>query len=222
MAESIDELKTVAQFIAEKIEEGVLTGDFPLGTRLVQTQLSEMFGVSRLPVRDALHILEQKGLVIQLPRKGVIIRPINLKEIENLFELREVLETYSAAISIPYLVQTDIDELQSLIAQQDSCQGQLLRTIDTDEQFHDKLLSHCENEELMDTLHNTWRKIRVYRAFIHRLDSFNDESVQSHKNILHAITSHKPDRAVQFLKESIIRAKNRSVKLISYHEQFTE
>ncbi|MCF8565159.1 GntR family transcriptional regulator [Alicyclobacillus tolerans] len=215
MAESVDGLKTVAQLIAEKIEEGILNGNFPLGMRLVQTQLSEMFGVSRLPVRDALHILEQKGLVVQIPRKGVVIRPVNLKEIENLFELREVIESHAASVSIPHLTPGDIQELEMLINQQATCQDQVLHTIDIDEQFHDKLLCHCENEDLTEILHSIWRRIRVYRAYVHKVERWNDESILSHKNILQAIQNGDSNGAVQYFKASVEQTKNRFVELIS-------
>jgi len=68
----INELKNVAQFIAQKIEEMILVGTLAPGQHLVQTDIAAQFGVSRLPVRDALKILEKRELAVTQPRRGVI------------------------------------------------------------------------------------------------------------------------------------------------------
>jgi len=66
----INELKNVAQFIAQKLEEMILIGTLAPGQHLVQTDIATQFGVSRLPVRDALRILEKRELAVTKPRHG--------------------------------------------------------------------------------------------------------------------------------------------------------
>ncbi|MDI1249832.1 MAG: GntR family transcriptional regulator [Lacunisphaera sp.] len=215
---SINELKNVAQFIAHKLEEMILTGELAPGQHLIQTDIATQFGVSRLPVRDALKILEKRELAVTQPRRGVIVRPLNLQEVSDLYELRRLLESHAFTRSVRNLTEQDIADVEAILQRQESfSMGQFIQILDLDEQFHIKLCSRCENEEIKSSLVKIWSRIRVLRSLERDWDDWNKNSVKSHRGILAAIRAQDYKKARQLLEEGIDRAENKitaSVKAV--------
>lgn len=207
---SIKELKNVAQFIAHKIEEMILTGQLAPGQHLVQTDIATQFGVSRLPVRDALQMLQKRELAVELPRRGVIVRPLNLQEVRDLFELRRLLESHAFARSVKNFDEPDLAEAESIIKQQEAMQmDQFLALLEVDEKFHIKLCSKCGNEEIKTQLARIWNRIRVLRSLERDREDWNRSSVKSHRAILAAIRAGNFKKARTLLEEGIDAAEEK-------------
>jgi len=203
----INELKNVAQFIAQKIEEMILVGTLAPGQHLVQTDIAAQFGVSRLPVRDALKILEKRELAVTQPRRGVIVRPLNLREVRDLYELRRLLEGHAFSRSVKNFDDADIAETEAILKRQESLtMGEFIQILDLDERFHIKLCSRCDNEEIKAYLAKIWSRIRVLRSLERDWEDWNKNSVKSHRGILAAIKAEDYRKARQLLEDGIDRA----------------
>jgi DNA-binding GntR family transcriptional regulator len=203
----INELKNVAQFIAQKLEEMILTGALAPGQHLVQTDIAAQFGVSRLPVRDALRILEKRELAVTKPRHGMVVRPLNVREVADLFELRRLLESHAFARSVKNFNAADIAEAEAIIKRQEALtMGEFIQILDLDERFHIKLCSRCENAESRAYLAKIWSRIRVLRSLERDWEDWNKHSVKSHRAILAAIKAEDYKKARQLLEDGIDRA----------------
>ncbi len=203
----INELKNVAQFIAQKIEEMILVGTLAPGQHLVQTDIATQFGVSRLPVRDALKILEKRELAVTQPRRGVIVRPLNLREVRDLYELRRLLEGHAFSRSVKNFDDADIAETEAILKRQESLtMGEFVQILDLDERFHIKLCSRCDNEEIKANLAKIWSRIRVLRSLERDWEDWNKNSAKSHRGILAAIKAEDYRKARQLLEDGIDRA----------------
>ncbi len=203
----INELKNVAQFIAQKIEEMILVGTLAPGQHLVQTDIAAQFGVSRLPVRDALKILEKRELAVTQPRRGVIVRPLNLREVRDLYELRRLLEGHAFSRSVKKFEDADIAETEAILKRQESLtMGEFVQILDLDERFHIKLCSRCDNDEIKAYLAKIWSRIRVLRSLERDWEDWNKNSVKSHRGILAAIKAEDYRKARQLLEDGIDRA----------------
>lgn len=203
----INELKNVAQFIAQKLEEMILAGTLAPGQHLVQTDIAAQFGVSRLPVRDALKILEQRELAVTQPRRGVIVRPLNLQEVHDLYELRRLLEGHAFSRSVRNFEAAEIAEIDAILKRQEGLtMGQFIQILDLDEEFHMKLCARCENEEIKAYLAKIWSRIRVLRSLERDWEDWNKNSVKSHRGILAAIRAEDYKKARQLLEDGIDRA----------------
>ena len=95
--------KTRTQLVVETIREKILSGEIQAGQPLRQAALAEELNVSRIPVREALLQLEAEGLVIFEPHKGATATELNAEHVDELFELRAMLEAELLAASIPNL-----------------------------------------------------------------------------------------------------------------------
>jgi DNA-binding GntR family transcriptional regulator len=104
--------RTVAEQTTDEIRRRILAGEFKDGDPLRQDLLAEELGVSRIPVREALQRLEGEGLVVHQPHKGAVVTALSLQEIEELFDLRALLEPELMRLAVPRMTPKDLDEIQ--------------------------------------------------------------------------------------------------------------
>jgi len=137
--------RTLSAAIVEQLRSDILAGTYAAGDQLRQDALAASFQVSRIPVREALFQLEAEGLVLIEPHKGAIVSAFSLEEIDDVFDLRVMLEPRMLAQSAPLLTPQDFAEVSTLdaefkgaIAEQDVAQwGQL------NARFHLALYRHA-------------------------------------------------------------------------------
>lgn len=118
--------RTLASAIVEQLRRSILAGEHAAGSQLRQDALAAAFGVSRIPVREALFQLEAEGLVRIEPHKGALVAGFDMQEIDDVFDLRALLEPRLLQRSAPRLTAADFDAAAGLdaafaaaIAQQD-------------------------------------------------------------------------------------------------------
>jgi DNA-binding GntR family transcriptional regulator len=104
--------RTLSAAIVEQLRQGILSGHHAAGTQLRQDALAAEFGVSRIPVREALFQLEAEGLVRIEPHKGAVVASFSLEEIDDIFDLRVLLEPRLLAVSVPQLTAADLAEIE--------------------------------------------------------------------------------------------------------------
>ncbi|MBP2300733.1 GntR family transcriptional regulator [Azospirillum picis] len=112
--------RTLSAAITEQVRQGILNGSHPAGTQLRQDALAELYGTSRIPVREALFQLEAEGLVRIVPHKGAIVSDLSLDEINDVFDLRGILEPRMLAQSAQSFtpeVFAQLDALQARFAE---------------------------------------------------------------------------------------------------------
>src|SRR5699024_10282630 len=97
--------------VCSVLRKAILKGELQAGERLVQAQLAEAIGVSRMPIREALRTLELEGLVVMEPHKGAVVRPISKEDIEEIYELRIALEPLALKKSVPNFTKQDLETL---------------------------------------------------------------------------------------------------------------
>ena len=108
--------RTLSAAIVEQLRSGILDGTYAAGTQLRQDALAATFDVSRIPVREALFQLEAEGLVLIEPHTGAIVSAFSLDEINDVFDLRVLLEPRMLAQSVPLLTPKDFAEVSALDA----------------------------------------------------------------------------------------------------------
>ncbi|EHM03353.1 transcriptional regulator, GntR family [Acetobacteraceae bacterium AT-5844] len=108
--------RTVAGAILDEIRRRILDGSFAAGAQLRQDTLAEEFGVSRIPVREALFQLEAEGFVRILPHKGATVSSLSVEEVAEAFELRALLEPRLLRHSAPRLTEADYAAIDAVLA----------------------------------------------------------------------------------------------------------
>lgn len=205
----------------EYLKAGIFSGRFRPGVRLAEEHLAEELGVSRTPVREALHKLEQDGLIEPLESRGFCIPNDSPEEIKDLFELRTVLEGYALKIICERITDEQIVMLEEIIEKADDA----LRRKRIDEVFQWNTLFH-------DTLHNLLADKRRFYSMIvnmrkyvlrYRKDTLQylgaaKRASDGHRQILLALKLKDPELCERVMRNHIGQSKedtlqaNREVK----------
>jgi DNA-binding GntR family transcriptional regulator len=99
--------------VHDVIRAGILSGEFPEGSRLVEQQLADRFGTSRGPVRTALQELERSGLVVSIDRRGTFVRSIEASDVEEIFSLWDVIFAFAVRRAIARITPEDREWLKA-------------------------------------------------------------------------------------------------------------
>lgn len=175
--------KTIRRKVYEYLREKLLNGEIPPHEHLIEAKIAKEIKTSRTPVREALHNLELEGLIESIPRIGYIVKPISKEEVEEICEIRSVIEMLGARWamekSYPKLIQ-ELEENLSLTEKKISEEGPKA-FIEMDAQFHEIIARHSKSQRLLELSQTLRRHMLRYRI----------ESIYSMENVLRALEGHK-------------------------------
>lgn len=137
--------RTVSAAVAESLRQRILNGELAPGIQLRQDALAEEFGISRIPIREALLQLEAGGLVKIVPHRGAVVAGLSVEEVEDIFQLRLQLEPPLLALSAPRFTRADYKGLRALTEEYGAAleAGQIERWGELNRRFHLDLLRHA-------------------------------------------------------------------------------
>lgn len=114
--ESREDHETAQELVLASIRRAILRGVLVPGARLRQEELAEAFGTSRIPIREALRALEYEGLVTSEPHRGFTVTALDADDVEEVYDLRILLESHAVRLALPLLTDDDLTELEGLFA----------------------------------------------------------------------------------------------------------
>lgn len=181
---------TTQEVVLEALRQAILRGLLPPGIRLRQEALAEVLDAgSRIPVREALRVLEFEGLVDSQPHRGFTVTGHDPHQIEEIYEMRAVLETHALRIAIPLLTDADVEELgqlsRAMVAEDDEDAALQLR-----ERFYTQLYSITGRPRLVGLI----TRLRQEVAASLRQRSI-EESTHHHQRLFEAIQAGDADAA---------------------------
>jgi len=148
--------------IAASLREAILSGAYAPGTRIRQEDVAEQFGASRLPVREALRILESDGLVTLVANTGAWVSHLSLDECQEMYQIRERIEPLLLSYSLPGLTDEVLDRLGALADEMQS--GVDVETfLHLDREFHLLAYTGATTTILGDTVQRLWNSTQHYR-----------------------------------------------------------
>jgi DNA-binding GntR family transcriptional regulator len=189
----IEPLGAVRERVLGTLRQDIIAGRLRPGDRLVERELAERFGVSRVPVREAIRALVAQGFVhFETPRRTVV-RRLTRADVAELFELREALEVYAAGLAASRATPESLAELAALLDRAaEATRSDDAETItDINTRFHDRVLAMAGNTLLSSVMEPVDGRLRW-------LTSQNTEWPQlltEHRELYDAIASGDPARA---------------------------
>ena len=114
IAAAREENVTAQELVLNAVRQAILTGVLEPHMRLRQEELADLFGTSRIPVREALRALEYEGLVQSEPHRGFAVTALDADDVEEVYELRFLLESHAIRLALPLLTDEDLEELEAL------------------------------------------------------------------------------------------------------------
>jgi DNA-binding GntR family transcriptional regulator len=200
--------QSLPETLAESLRERILNGEFREGDALIQDSIAQEYDVSRMPVREALRQLEASGLVVMKIHRGAVVTSVPTQQIEELFELRALLECEILARAIPRLTDEHLVTSRAILSQlEDSyLRGDAPSWGRLNWEFHRSLYVPADRVQTLAILQGinlqTDRYIRLHLLLTHSLD----EAEKDHREILRLCTLRDAERAVLYLREHILNA----------------
>lgn len=203
--------KTRTQLVVETLREKILSGEIKAGQPLRQAALAEELNVSRIPVREALLQLEAEGLVSFEPHKGATATELNAAQVDELFELRAMLEADLLAASIPNISEEKLEEATQLLGKLDKALGKENAAntwSELNSDYHNCLYSGAnrpQTQDLVDTLNkNADRYIRMHLLWAGGISKAESE----HNKLLEFCKARETEKAVAILKQHILGSRD--------------
>nr|WP_276614408.1 GntR family transcriptional regulator [Pseudomonas sp. TMW22090] len=196
--------------IEETLRSAILDGRIPCGTALRQQDLADFFGVSRMPVREALRQLEAQSLLSVIAHKGAVVAPLVQGDAVETYALRILLESQALRLSIPLLTAEDIEQaarhIDDLETERDFTEiGRLNRL------FHMALYSKAPNRRLLRLVEDGLNEEERFLRFNLEAMNLGELSQEDHRALLRAVGDRDVEGAVHLLEQHL----NRAVEVIT-------
>ena len=190
--------------VYEIVKNQILNRKLPSGEKINENALAQSLGISRSPVREALRMLEQDELVVP-SSNGLIVNPLNVENMKDVYECRMVLESYAARLSAATLSEEDLSQLESYVNQAMSFHNirNTKKVVQINTAFHDSIIEGC---------HNTYLKTMIERnrslSVLARTQEFSaykrDASyLTEHMDIVRALQQRDGDLAEKLMRRHI-------------------
>lgn len=189
--------ETYSDQVVYFIKQCILSGELIPGDQVKEVMLSERLGISRAPIREALQLLTQEGLLVTEPQKGKRIRALSCEEIRNDYDIGGILEGAGVAMTLADMTEADIAALDAIVekmrALAPTATG-LSDLAELDEEFHAALLHRCPNRRLADMARTFCAVISKFLLYNHWNTLFPpEEFVERHQRILDAVLTRDPE-----------------------------
>ncbi len=176
--------KTISSQVADAIRQKILSGVYPAGLQLRQEHVALEFGVSRIPVREALHQLHSEGFVTLVSHKGAVVSPVSLEEILELYELRARIETWLVALAIPRMTDTDFTEAERQ-AERFGAEGDDAEySYELNWRFHAALYAASGRKTTIEMVHRIHHQIERYTRMMISLTGSQSKSNLEHWQLI--------------------------------------
>jgi DNA-binding GntR family transcriptional regulator len=199
---------TLTMRALNQIREAIKSGRFKPGDRVIEGEVAQEMGISRFPVREAIRLLQNEGLLVSLPFKGAFVPEFRESDLEELYTLRSSLEELAIRIFTEKANEHGIKKLESIIAAMD----QAAKTLDgekfvlEDLKFHRTLCQLSGHTKLLEVWMTLYHQLRSFIANEELSYEDKDILVKVHYPLLEAIKSGNPKLAEESIRSHFIRA----------------
>ena len=204
---------SLAEQVFDRLENDILTGKYQRGDVLTELKLVTDLGVSRTPVREALHRLEQEH-VIEITSKGILILGVTEQDLEDIFAIRLRIEGMASAFAAKNMNAAQLNELKEMVELQEfyvaKQDPERIKTMDS--KFHQLIYRYCGSAVLNDTLLPLHKKVQKYRRASVENNSRAQQSASEHRAIYEAIEAGNAELAEKYTTEHIANAANHILK----------
>ena len=203
-------IKSLGESVFLRLEEEILDGTLKVGDSLTEIALSKRLGVSRTPLRSALHTLAEEGLVEIVPNKGAVVVGVSTDDLIDIYNIRMRLEGTAASLAA---ARIDEESLASLKESVELSEFYLTKKDsdhlkELDSEFHSIIYRASGSRHLCKILSELHRNIRSYRKLSLSVPERLEASVKEHGEILRAIESRDAEKAERLTCEHISAARD--------------
>jgi DNA-binding GntR family transcriptional regulator len=197
------ESSSLVDLAVERLRREILGGAFLPGDRIVEQQVTARFGISRGPLREALRLLAQQGLIEHVPRRGVRVATLSDRDVRELFELRDVLERHAVEAALPVAEDRLAGLRRELTAMNHAAEaGDELREADAHRRFHAELVALADQRQLLLAYQPILLRLQLHMATNLRREAQAAtpmDGIRRHRILMDAVVAGSPDAVLRAL-----------------------
>lgn len=203
---------TLADRVFTQLQDDIVLGVLPPGTKLGETELAARYGVSRGPLREAIRRLESRRLLERIPHVGTRVASLQLADLIEIYRVREALEGMAARLAAENMSDAEVAGLWKLLAlheqQQDLQEDVAYFQHEGDLDFHYRVIQGSHNRALIDLLiGEIYHLVRRYRYQFSMTANRPKKALGEHQRIVEAIEARDGEMAELLMRRHISRAR---------------
>jgi len=199
---NMDAYLPLRDVVFNTLREAILKGEVKPGERLMELQLASKLGVSRTPIREAIRMLEQEGLAVTIPRKGAQVAKMTEKDMEDVLQIREVLDELAVSLACDNMSNIEIRDLEERMYHFENSikLGDIKSLAQSDVNFHDVIYRATGNTKLITLLNNIREQIYRYRVEYLKDEKAYPTLIKEHRAIVEALKKNNKLKATEAMK----------------------
>ena len=202
------EQPTLAQRCFDSIKADIISGQLAQGTKIVESDLALKYGISRGPLREAIHRLEQIKLIVRIPHAGSRVVTLDIKMMEDIYNARECLEGMAARLAARLMSDEEIASLHQLLEDHaeaiEQAEGKAYFQSEGDIDFHYRIAVASQNQWILDNLNTElYQLIRMCRRQTGQIPSRPNYALDQHRRIADAIGQRDEELAEILMRRHI-------------------
>ena len=194
---SVQKAEPLYEQVYLALRKAVISGEFPPGSRLIETKLAETLQTSRTPVREAIRKLEREGLVNKSPAGGVMVCDLSADDVEELYECRSVLEGLAARLAAGRIKRDELELIEKNLHEVEGYvgSGDTEAVVRLNTQFHDIIIKASRNARLLNLMTDLRTQIVRFRLVTMHLFNRSESFLEEHLAIYQSIAAGSADEA---------------------------
>ncbi len=202
--------RTAGSAAAEVIRQAIIDGRAEPGQRLKEEELAQQLGISRTPIREALLMLQAEGLVETAPNRGATVRAYELSDLEDMYELRALLEGHAARRAATRIGADELEQLRASCERFEQLVGgtDVPALVSENAVFHDMILAAAESDRLIGMVRQVIAMPLVYKSYIWYSPEQAAASYRYHLELTDALEQADANRAELVMREHVYRARD--------------
>ncbi len=199
---------TAQEAVLTELRRAIGSGELRPGEQVLQDALAERFGVSRVPLREALKILEGEGQVVYRPHRGYFVAELDVADLYEVYRIRDLLESEAVRVAVPLLTVADLSTMQEAADQVDAASraDDLATMTAANRRFHFTVIDASRMPRLARLTRILWDATDVYRSLYYRDDEHRRHVHDEHTAVMSAARSGDVEAVVDLLRHHRERA----------------
>ncbi len=187
--------ETLGELVAEQLRRSIWNREIEFGERLIESEVSEKFDVSRNTIRDALKILEHEEMIIIKPRKGTYVSQFSKQDWQEIIELRSIVESFAFVRALPSLDEIHFTYLRSILNRMEGIteSGNWNDLFDLDMEFHSYVVKLSGNSRIIKLYDSIQVQIRTFLLYLDKYYSNRQSFYEEQKDLFDALLTKDPE-----------------------------
>ena len=185
--------------VLSELRRRIAAGELRPGAKLVADQIGLELGVSRVPVREALKVLEGEGQVVTEPHRGYFMAELSLEDLREIYRMRELLEGEALRSAVERIDDEGLAEVEAILDETDAAgeRGELAEYAAANRRFHFAVYSASGRAPLVRTIGQLWDASEAYRALFANREEHRAAAGRDHRAILRALRARDANESIR-------------------------